>query len=373
MKRIFFLKLILITCLYFSAHKRVYGQKSTLIKFEKIGQISGSEEYIIGAPTDIEIIDGKIYIADQMDLKIKVFSQDGAFIREMGGRGRGPAEFQHFTALWKSLNNNTLNVIDYLNRKIVTFSESGEVLEEEVLKNKRITWPREVHPLSPSANLIVYQPTGIKSSDLFHVFDNNFENYERSFSLPKAFKNADKVKKVFRNFQPGNSVVSGSTLFFAPNFFEGKIYSMKINDKNSWNSHVGTELEGSSYELLSPNSKLHNDNDVQIYDHKMHSPHGTFVFRLYNTTKALFKTADGYIAHFVEVNKNGKKQQGIELYNKVGSFIGYQPYFEQKLRSDKYTSIAEHPKAMDENNRVYTINRKGEVPVISIYQFEYQE
>lgn len=197
-----FLLLILLMSLLLTEAEKIYGQESISITFEEIGQIRGSEEHIIGAPKDIEIINDKVYIADLMDLKIKVFNRDGKFIREMGGRGRGPGEFQQFIAMWVGLDN-TLNVIDYLNRKVVTFSESGNMIDEEILENKRITWPREVHPLSPTANLMVYQPIGegldLENLELFHVFDDNLENYERSFSLPDNFEQADKVKKVYRN------------------------------------------------------------------------------------------------------------------------------------------------------------------------------
>ena len=45
----------------------------------------------IAVRTDVE---GNIYVADRASKYIKVFDQDGNYLRSLGGRGRGPGEFQ---------------------------------------------------------------------------------------------------------------------------------------------------------------------------------------------------------------------------------------------------------------------------------------
>jgi len=58
-----------------------------------IGQNEGAGRLLI--PTQIEEgPDGDIYIYDQMDTQIKVFSPDGRYVRKIGRKGQGPGEIQ---------------------------------------------------------------------------------------------------------------------------------------------------------------------------------------------------------------------------------------------------------------------------------------
>jgi len=353
----------------FALYEYSSGQIKPDIQFKQIGQITGNQNHFLGAPVDIKVIDGQIFIGDLMDLKIKVFSIDGEFIREMAGRGRGPGELLHITSMWTSYDGKHINVADYLNRKVVTYSREGSLVKERMI-NTKISWPRTFHALSEKELLILYQPLNDKNKkiEIFHIWENDLNKHKKSFPVLSNLLEGDILKEITLGLRVGSSLVKDSKIYYAPTFFEGKIYSKDLNSDGGWASIEGVKLTGESYEYLDSGARLVNEDGVQIYDYQLNSPEGKFTYRLYHTTKALFQTNEGYIVHFVEIRDGDLKQQGIELYDESGNFITYEAYYNQELKEDRYTLILEHPKAIDENNRVYTINRKGEEPVISVYQ-----
>lgn len=367
--KFFLLQVLFLVCSYLVGTSNLYGQEKPIIQFDQIGQITGSQKNFLGSPSDIVIIDDQIFVADLMDLKIKVFSRNGDFIREMGGRGRGPGEFMHITTIWKDDDGENINVVDYLNGKVVKFTISGSLVKEKILGEGNIIWPRKIHPLSETKVLVLYQLPGGKDV-LFHIWDNDFNINKRSFSLPANLLDGDKLKELNLALRVGSSLLLDSTIYYSPSFYEGKIYFRNLNSDDSWTSKQGVKLIGNSYESLSPNDELVNEDGVQIFDRRVMSPQGTYIYRLYNTTKALMVTKEGLIAHFVEIRKDNQKQQGIEIFDVYGNFIGYLSYFKQDIKEDHYTLVPEHPKAIDEDNRVYTISRKGKIPVIYIYQLK---
>ncbi|MEX0598459.1 MAG: 6-bladed beta-propeller, partial [Candidatus Paceibacterota bacterium] len=78
----------------------ISDQKAPLfdISFKKVGTFGSTENilfyYVGNFSVDNE---NRVYIADKND--IKVFQADGAFIKTLGRKGRGPGEFNNFGAL----------------------------------------------------------------------------------------------------------------------------------------------------------------------------------------------------------------------------------------------------------------------------------
>lgn len=154
--RILIFKLIVAGIMTFIFPDNLLAQK--IIHFNKVGEITGNPDHFLGSPKDIVVVGDNIFIADQMDMKVKIYSTDGKFIREVGGRGRGPGELQRITAMWKGYDKETIHVADYFNNKVTSFSKDGSLVDEKILGEGRIVWPRTFHPLSESAVLILYRP-----------------------------------------------------------------------------------------------------------------------------------------------------------------------------------------------------------------------
>lgn len=72
---------------------------------------------------------GRIYVLDGMDAKVKVFGSDGSFIRSFGRAGQGPGEFQYPMNMFLR-KDGTIAVLDTVNMRLVGFSPEGADLED---------------------------------------------------------------------------------------------------------------------------------------------------------------------------------------------------------------------------------------------------
>src|SRR5690554_1481879 len=133
----------------------IIGQEKQSITFKRISTIEGDEKNFIGSPVDIIANNDLVFFADAMDMKIKVFTTKGDFVRSFGNRGRGPEEFQHFTEIWLNQKNN-LVVVDYFNSKFSFFNQKGELLEEKLFDSAEIQWPRYFEKMSLQRTLVKY-------------------------------------------------------------------------------------------------------------------------------------------------------------------------------------------------------------------------
>ena len=71
--------------------------------------------------------EGKVYIADESDMAIKVFDQAGKFLRAIGRRGEGPGEFTNMRYIFP-LRDGCLLVTDDLARRTLFFGPEGQFL-----------------------------------------------------------------------------------------------------------------------------------------------------------------------------------------------------------------------------------------------------
>ena len=68
----------------------------------RIGEVEGEEPYQFFQLFDLAVDDDtdEIYVGNSQTGTVRVFSGDGRFLREFGGRGRGPGEVQSIRAVW---------------------------------------------------------------------------------------------------------------------------------------------------------------------------------------------------------------------------------------------------------------------------------
>jgi hypothetical protein len=93
----------------------------------EIGSVSGA-----AAGTDFarigsvaRLADGTIAVADELSVEVRLFGADGAFLRTLGRRGRGPGEMTRVSTL-AVIAGDTLVVRDDANLRHVIFSPAGE-------------------------------------------------------------------------------------------------------------------------------------------------------------------------------------------------------------------------------------------------------
>jgi hypothetical protein len=93
-----------------------------------IGGSDEREEYIFIEMNGVAVDDsGRIFILDRRQSHVKVFEDDGKFLRTIGGRGQGPGEFLNPIAMFLSPDRE-LVIEDFVNRKLSFFTLEGEHL-----------------------------------------------------------------------------------------------------------------------------------------------------------------------------------------------------------------------------------------------------
>ena len=109
-----------------------------------IGDESGDLNYMFeGVSQAFRLDDGTIVVVDRLASQISLFDPAGVFIRDLGGRGEGPGEFQILHYAWAR--GDTVWASDGLLSRISVFDRSGDVLE---------TIPVEVAPGMGSATAL---------------------------------------------------------------------------------------------------------------------------------------------------------------------------------------------------------------------------
>jgi len=93
-----------------------------------IGVMEGDEEYMLNRPINVEVSDdGTIYVLDMGDVCIKVYDENGAYLRTVGQQGQGPGEFGYhiYTAL---SSDDRIFIMDSVNRRIFSMDIYGKYI-----------------------------------------------------------------------------------------------------------------------------------------------------------------------------------------------------------------------------------------------------
>jgi hypothetical protein len=104
----------------------IYGEDVFSLEEElSIGEAEGREEYMFSRIRSMAVDDkGRIYVLDWKEIHVKVFDQDGTFIRTIGKKGQGPGEF--IMPLSVSITHQNELVVDDYRSRLAFFSLEGE-------------------------------------------------------------------------------------------------------------------------------------------------------------------------------------------------------------------------------------------------------
>ena len=115
----------------------LYGEDAFVLEEElTIGEAEGREEYMFHYIINLAVSDkGEIYVLDNKAQHVKVFDQDGQYLRTIGRPGEGPGEvFQPRSLIYST--QNELIIANF--RNISYFSLGGEYLRSISIAKERI-------------------------------------------------------------------------------------------------------------------------------------------------------------------------------------------------------------------------------------------
>lgn len=101
-----------------------------MVEEVSIGVDEGEEPYMLVGPVDVKAdSEGRIYIMDWRDIGIRVFDKEGHYIRTIGRKGQGPAEFDSPT-LFDLSDDGRIFLMDSRNQRITVLDIEGKPLND---------------------------------------------------------------------------------------------------------------------------------------------------------------------------------------------------------------------------------------------------
>ena len=95
-----------------------------------IGELDGQDEYHFQSVRHAVLLeDGRVVVSDIGLGEIRVFSPDGTFLNDIGGRGEGPGEFGQTSGMWLA-SDGRIGVWDAENTRLSTFRPDGTLVSE---------------------------------------------------------------------------------------------------------------------------------------------------------------------------------------------------------------------------------------------------
>lgn len=208
----------------------------------KLGLEEQGEEYQLGDPKGVRTDENNnIYIADRALLTIKVYNQEGSFIKEIGRRGRGPAEFLDINS-FEITPEGFFFILDRGNMRYTQVTKNGESVAMEPI-DFSMEWqfyPDDIDYYEDKA-LVLFND-GVHSEikpllekELFYVYDRELKTKYSSFFKFSEFQDIEITTFAWVTFlgKPGSFTLNQKKdeLFYSPLIYHGNIYHFtKTND-----------------------------------------------------------------------------------------------------------------------------------------------
>lgn len=327
------------------------------------GDESASHEYLFGAPrfivTDAQ---GRIYVADQAVMNIRVYDDSGHYIRTLGERGRGPMEFQSFRGL--AINQEQeLIALDRTNARITRFSTEGQLLST----HPRQRWASAViRPFRDGFLFLSHQTSDPGEVDhLFQIYGPAFEQPTVTFgSTDQIADPYNKIETSKLTSEPGSFIFTEGGLLYAPSLYEGKLY-LYTEAGGQWalTSTIDGLVEKRAYtEVKKP--MIYENADLVIRYAGIEKG-----ARLHNRSRGLFRLQDGRIVHFTFVEFGRQRYFGVEVFDGDGQLVGYGAIKKIPLTAQGIANLFLEIAWKDEQDRFYVIDRTDQ-PVIRVVELE---
>jgi len=188
-----------------------------------IGEISG---FAVG--------DQKVYVSDNMAMRIHVFDNNGKFMHSIGKRGRGPGEFLNMAAIAWFPQRQELVIYDHMNYRLSRLDQDGNFMGSCSYTPNVIEWPRGLMELDSDSHIAVYLVSSELETDgdmhLLHQIDTENCTVQRNVI---SMKNLDHYKRenyfvgVFSLFSPGFVTKLNDDIVYKTAIDDGYLYFLR--------------------------------------------------------------------------------------------------------------------------------------------------
>jgi len=117
--------------------------------------ISDSDELILSQITEVKSDSkGRIYLNDQVALKIHVYEVDGTYLRSIGQEGSGPGEFQRLTNILIDYRDRLITIDSRLARNTIFIEKNGNWIVDQIFPKEESTF-YAIESIAPNGVVIL--------------------------------------------------------------------------------------------------------------------------------------------------------------------------------------------------------------------------
>lgn len=217
--------------------KPMYGEDVFIIEEElSFGDDEEDENYMFSDISHITVDnDGRIYILDRRESHVKLFDQDGKYVRTIGRQGQGPGELNN--PIFVYFPRNELLVTQF--ERLSFFSPEGEFLRSVLMKKESPsrarcnshgniigtntvfdfenpntfyyvlkTYDSEIEPIKELVRIDIQRKMGVVNPFRPNIYmtvddeDNIIFGYSKDYELQIYNPEGDLIKKIMREYDP---------------------------------------------------------------------------------------------------------------------------------------------------------------------------
>lgn len=334
------------------------------------GQKNATKPYIFFEPSFVSTDkDQNIYVADWKFREIRVYNSDGKYVRSIGRSGKGPGEFTEVSGMLVN-NKNQILGIDRYQMRFTLFDTNGNVLDTKYFpKHKRFS-PWEIRQAPDGKYFMLYYDYEKPHKDykrygnLIHVMNSSLDNIVGS--LFSVDLDGD-LNNPFINYLVGGpdtgyfTIDSDSVLYAVPFLYTGIFYKFHRSKNDQWSMETrfnGKVFYDKTFTVVNPDKykNLKSFSDVPPGLIIGGSQTGTHAGFIHNEADGIFTYKQKYILVFTNLRHGAGREQGIELFNPSGHYVGYYSLSNFKQRNNIVTRYPIKPSWI-RGNRIYFIDQ----------------
>ena len=336
-----------------------------------------SVKYYFSSPTEVKTDNaGNIYIADRETSNIRVFDENGTYVRSIGGAGKGPGEFESI-ATFHINDQNQLIVFDGVNQRITRFSNKGEVMSTYVPDKGEMIWPDDIRRLNNNRYLLIKnlrdrnadnQNPAEYHSKVLHIYDDSIEQRITSFGRIDTLVNTESGFVNQFIHITGNAgyffTTANNSVWYVPKLYNGELFKFK-RQSNIWQRSSTANGDVVPQKPVKINSEAKGAVYINTY-----TPEGrqTVNGKIQSESLGLFQLRDGRVVHFSAQIQDTQRVTRVEVFNKSGELQGLGQLakfsFSGESRGAEIAAIWK-----DDSDRFYIIDMRDN-PVVRVGKIE---
>lgn len=312
---------------------------------------------------------GNVYVFDEGQMNIKVFSEEGRPLRIIGHRGRGPGEFISNSGFF--VYRDSLYAFDQKLQRLIVFSTEGT---PETVYPLKVAAPLVLKPVGEDHHLGIYAGyTGPESRSNVNYAREHASDFSMKgdpfLQLTRLVPELEGVKDLLKFYLGNVLMVEENKFIYVPSIYTGKLFQFAKQD-DQW-EHTHTYW---GHTERSPFTQLENGSD-RYPDITLSSAgqHKSVEYVLHNQSRGLLRHRDK-IYHFTLCEFDDNREErvfGVEIFNKEMQPLGYIPIKTIGITNEKGNTIGWHAKAMDSSGNVYVRDRNIEISNIWLLKFNW--